>query len=272
MERTGYVKLHRQVLDSGIWRNINDWRLAETILLMAHFRPGTHTLRSGEQVPVGRGELVATLTDLERGSGLSRQNVRTSLDHLERADFLTREVTHAFQRISVVNFERFQGNGEASNTQANTDLTRLPYKKNGKKGDDAPSGATAVLNGTNGSHSLNGNDVTPQVPPSPPAGFGPDELADLWNRLAPEKLARVRAVSSDRRRYAAARIKEQPSPDYWQEVVAKISESDFLQGKNDRGWTADFDFLLRPGSGTRILEGKYQSNQTKQGASNLYDD
>lgn len=30
-------------------------------------------------------------------------------------------------------------------------------------------------------------------------------------------------------------------------------------GKNDRGWKADFDFLMRVDKATSILEGKYEN-------------
>lgn len=43
------------------------------------------------------------------------------------------------------------------------------------------------------------------------------------------------------------------------EAFTKANASEFLQGKNDRGWKATFDWILKPDSITRILEGKYDS-------------
>lgn len=51
------------------------------------------------------------------------------------------------------------------------------------------------------------------------------------------------------------------------EEICKIANcSDFLIGKNDTGWKADFDFLMRVDKATNILEGKYTNK--KQGGMN----
>jgi hypothetical protein len=36
-----------------------------------------------------------------------------------------------------------------------------------------------------------------------------------------------------------------------------LERSAFCRGENDRGWRADFDFLLQPKSFTKLLEGAY---------------
>lgn len=44
--------------------------------------------------------------------------------------------------------------------------------------------------------------------------------------------------------------------------ICKIANStDFLIGKNDKGWRADFDFLIRVDKATNILEGKYNDEK-----------
>lgn len=48
------------------------------------------------------------------------------------------------------------------------------------------------------------------------------------------------------------------------EQICKIANcSDFLTGKNDTGWKADFDFMMRVDKATSVLEGKY-NNDNKQ--------
>jgi hypothetical protein len=41
--------------------------------------------------------------------------------------------------------------------------------------------------------------------------------------------------------------------------MKKILQSDFLCGKNDRGWRADFDFFIKPETHIKIMEGKYDN-------------
>ncbi len=49
--------------------------------------------------------------------------------------------------------------------------------------------------------------------------------------------------------------------DFTEEQFSKIchiaNTTDFLIGKNEKGWKADFDFLMRIDKATNILEGKY---------------
>jgi len=43
----------------------------------------------------------------------------------------------------------------------------------------------------------------------------------------------------------------------WSTAMAAIYNSKFLCRENDRGWKADFDFLLQPKSFVKLLEGAY---------------
>lgn len=45
-------------------------------------------------------------------------------------------------------------------------------------------------------------------------------------------------------------------------VFNNIKKSDFLNGKNDRGWRADLDFILREDKFIAILEGKYNNKRS----------
>lgn len=48
--------------------------------------------------------------------------------------------------------------------------------------------------------------------------------------------------------------------------ICKIANStDFLVGKNNNGWKADFDFLMRTDKATNVLEGKYSNSKSENG-------
>jgi hypothetical protein len=58
------------------------------------------------------------------------------------------------------------------------------------------------------------------------------------------------------------------------DVLERVKESAFLNGDNDRGWTADFDWIFKPTNFVKILEGKYGNNKTgsKKQRANMYAD
>lgn len=83
------------------------------------------------------------------------------------------------------------------------------------------------------------------------------DIVDAWNELAEAKgLAKVVRVTDTRRKQIQARIKEY-EPDDWSKALTAIYKSKFLCGENDRGWKADFDFLLQPKSFVKLVEGAY---------------
>jgi hypothetical protein len=59
---------------------------------------------------------------------------------------------------------------------------------------------------------------------------------------------------------AQARLREHPDPAWWQALLDRVTDSPFLMGHGRGGWRATIDWLLRPDSVTRILEGAYDDH------------
>lgn len=84
-----------------------------------------------------------------------------------------------------------------------------------------------------------------------------DEVVEAWNDIAERrKLPKVAKITPERRRKLKARI-QQNTIDEWRLALEAIDRSSFLCGDNDRGWKANFDFLLQPSSFTKLIEGAY---------------
>jgi len=80
-----------------------------------------------------------------------------------------------------------------------------------------------------------------------------ERVLDAWKRTP---FAQIRKLTSKRRTLLKARIKDYGVDDVI-EAIEIAAKTPFCLGKNDRGWKADFEFLLRPDSIAKILEGKY---------------
>jgi hypothetical protein len=106
-------------------------------------------------------------------------------------------------------------------------------------------------------------EATPAEAAAPPPASKPEELQEVWNRIGDGFLPKWKEMPKARRKAAAARLRERPieGPEGWREVVSKIAGSPFCRGQNDRGWTADPDWLLKPGTAAKVLEGKYADRQ-----------
>jgi len=87
-------------------------------------------------------------------------------------------------------------------------------------------------------------------------------LATLWN-LNCGNLPKVIGESTDRVKKSNKRWGENPSPEYWLEVIRKIKQSKFCNGGDDgSGWRANFDWLIKPDTAIKILEGQYETKSS----------
>lgn len=67
----------------------------------------------------------------------------------------------------------------------------------------------------------------------------------------------LRILSKQRRASLKARLKECGGLDGWHSALERARGSPHLCGQNDRGWTANFDFLTRQSSFAKLMEGNY---------------
>lgn len=81
------------------------------------------------------------------------------------------------------------------------------------------------------------------------------EFVDIYSREC-FNLPQIKKLTDDRKR-AIQKFSKQYTLKDWEEVCKIANTSEFLCGTNDRGWKADFDFLIKPNKATNVLEGKY---------------
>ena len=110
----GWIKIHRKLLDWGWFTDPNTLSVFLFLLLKANIKDGEflgHTIR--------RGECAASLPTISKGTGLTIQNVRTALKHLESTGEVTCTGYPKFSVFTVSNYDRYQ----LTNTEPNIELT-----------------------------------------------------------------------------------------------------------------------------------------------------
>lgn len=101
--------------------------------------------------------------------------------------------------------------------------------------------------------------LEPQILKAKKSSSGDDSLAVLWNENC-GGLPKVRLpMRASRRTKVSARLREVPDLETWREAIRRVTRSRFCLGTNDRNWIADFEFLIRPDTLTKIQEGKYDN-------------
>ena len=86
-----------------------------------------------------------------------------------------------------------------------------------------------------------------------------NNIINLYNEIC-YNLPSIKKIT-DKRKTALNKFAKEFTEDEIKQIFNLANSSEFLIGKNDRGWKADFDFILKPDKATAILEGKY-SNKT----------
>jgi hypothetical protein len=192
-----------------------------------------------------RGSLVTSLRELSKKTGADKGSIERQLKYLALRDTLVVETETRGTFISIRNFELYQSKGLGAVTD---------------EGQETDTGADTGADATRDS---NEELIIKKERKKEVTTPWAEILFRIWNENKGPHLPKALALSSERIKSANQRFKEFPDEEFWTEVVKRIAESSFCTGNNDRGWKADFDFFLRPGTHLAVNEGKYD---TKKGA------
>lgn len=98
-------------------------------------------------------------------------------------------------------------------------------------------------------------------PVTPPIDL--KELIGYFNaqmRRAGALIPAIRTISGRRKTHTLARIREYGKETFAQ-MIRIAAESDFLNGKGAKGWTATYDWLVYPSNFVKVIEGNYKNRQ-----------
>lgn len=133
MAETGYIKLHRKLLNWEWIENPNVLSIFVICLLKAN-----HKVNTWQGIEIPAGSFVTSLERLSRLSGLSVRQVRVSLDKLKMTGELTSKTTNRYSMITVKNWELYQVNDKQVDKQSDRRVdspavTQMTTNKNDKE-------------------------------------------------------------------------------------------------------------------------------------------
>lgn len=119
MDEKGFIKINRKMLKWG-WYDVPATKVVFLdLLLHANWEPGEY-----HGVPVGVGEVVFGRKKCAKRNGLSEQQVRTAIQHLQQSgEISTTKSTNRFTVIKIEKWGFYQGNQRQSNQQINQQAT-----------------------------------------------------------------------------------------------------------------------------------------------------
>lgn len=239
-----YIKLDRKILEWGWYKNINTKIVFLHLLLKANWKEG---IFEGKVVP--RGSFVTSAKSLAAELDLTEDEIRTAIKHLVSTKEITKQITNKYTVISIVNYDMYQSDYQTNPKQipfnSQTIPKLFPTIEEGKKGNKEEDYRVSK-------DTLSQTDVRLAI--------------QQWNNLAEFGIKPISKCNSGSKRYESlcARIREYGIEDVIN-AIDKIKVSDFLQGKNDKGWTIAFDWFVKPSNFPKVLEGNYDNKESEKG-------
>lgn len=126
---SGWIKIHRQILDWEWYSDNNTFRLFIHLILKAN-----HKDRRFKGIELKAGSVVTSRDILSFETGLSVRQVRTSLDKLKTTNEVTIKTSSKGTIIQLVNYEKYQlATSEMTNERPANDQQTTTNKKEKKE-------------------------------------------------------------------------------------------------------------------------------------------
>ena len=124
----GWIKLHRRLLGWEWHTDANTLSVFVHLLLLAAHKP--HEV---DGITLDAGQIAISLRNFARLTGLSLQNVRTALAHLQATQQIAQQVTQQKTLITICKWANYQAlfaePNTAANTAANTHIQECIYQE-----------------------------------------------------------------------------------------------------------------------------------------------
>jgi hypothetical protein len=269
----GWLKLHRQLMKKPIWQQTTSEQkvILMALLMKANYKPQVWIHR-GTRYDLKPGQLVTSINALIEigGRGVTHRKVRTALELFENYGFLTQQTSNLNTLITIENWETYQGeevflSAQVSQNRHSSDTgtthAPTPNKKRRSKESNECQEAEATERPGAAAPPAAAPEIDQPITPCPH-----HELLALYHEICPDYPV-IQKLTNRRKKALQARWKEYHGcQETFSRLFTRAQASAFLRGTNDRGWQADFDWIIQPDHMARILEGRYDTLRTSGGS------
>ena len=250
----GWIKMFRRFLEWEWYDQTSMVRLFLHLLLKANYED-----KKWHGVVIKRGQLVTSFANLSAETGLSLQVVRSCLDKLQSTGEVNKQSTSQYTIITVCKYADYQQAEDGEQQTNNIPITSEQQTSNKRVTNEQQQHK-------NIRKKEDKNNITPSnegesVDTDPSVDVDLKSVVEFFNKSVVEcnsVLPKIKGATGKRVGYIKARIREFGLEAVY-EVISKAAASDFLNGKNQRGWVASFDWIMLPTNFPKVLEGNYDN-------------
>ena len=252
----GWVKFFRSIVDWEWYDDPNTFRMFFHLIVTAN-----HKDESWRGRTIKRGQKLTSVRHLADELSIDEKTVQRCLRNLQSTREIKVEPSRNGTLITVRKYADYQG-GDV--VDVGTIPTQPPTQPPTKQEDN---------NGRMEENPLGFSDENPMSGCGAPPTQQPqqenvnyDKLVAYFNATTKGVFGTVQMPLSETRKASVrARIREH-GKEAFIAVIAKAMASDFLKGQNQRGFTATFDWLIKPTNFEKVLSGNYDNKENIPGA------
>lgn len=296
----GWIKINRKIVEHWLWQDAERLKWWLDLLFMASWED-KKVSHDTHLFTLHRGQLIASISFLSDRWGKSNPTIIKYLKMLENDGMIKRETLYRYSTvITICKYEDYQCDTDSQvdslvytlnskpfigknsykvdskNLGVSDCKSETPSYKESRKIDSSNENEVDSLVYTNKeynniyiSSSLHSEDKSDSKSDEPKDKMDLSKFVIFWNSEMERYNAiipKLRTIQGKRKNYILARCRE-CGKEAVAEMVRKAAQSDFLNGKNQRGWIANFDWVILPTNFQKVLEGNYDnhSNNNQDG-------
>lgn len=124
-DNNGWISLHRKLLEWEWYSDMNVFRLFIHCLLRAN-----HKEKKWQGQTIERGSFITSLKNLSHETGLSMQQVRSSIKKLESTGEVNKRTTSVYTYLSITNYDKYQDSNKPITNEQQTSNKRVTTNNN----------------------------------------------------------------------------------------------------------------------------------------------
>lgn len=253
MDNTGWIKVHRKILDNSLVCKDTDYFCVWNYILLNATHNETETLFGGKRIRLSSGQLVTSRKAIAKFWGISDSKVERVLKALEIEHQIEQQSSTKNRLITVLNWNEYQHGEQQTEQQVNNNRTASEQHIEQECKNDNNIYITS-------------DDVICRT-----SRDDKQRAVDAWNEMAKQTglpIVTKLAANTKRANMLGARIQEYGINDVIK-AISNVGDSPFLQGKVN-GWSCSFEWVMKPNNFPKVLEGNY--NKTRDHATSAIDE
>lgn len=230
----GFIKLYRKLLENPIICKDGDHLAVWIYLLLNATHKEYPALFKGEKITLNPGQLLTGRKSISANINISESKVQRILKTFENEQQIEQQTSNQNRLITIVKWSEYQGSEQQIEQRVNNERTTDEQRVNTNKN---------VKNDKNDKKEIY------------------SEISDLYNSIC-LSFPRLTKLSDARKKAIKARLNIYTTEDF-KKLFTMAEDSDFLKGKNDRNWTATFDWLIKDSNMAKVLDGNYKNSASQ---------